>query len=195
MGVRGEPDEQTAALVLDCLDEVRKTATPRYVKKLFDYDGTSLVGGFELSGKSIKKFLTSCEKAVVMCATLGRGIDIAIKRYQTNSMARAAVFDACAAAYIEEYCDEISKTLETDAAKKDFCTTRRFSPGYGDFPIQTQKDILRILSAQRIGVALLDSYMLAPSKSVTAIVGYRRDKPDNKEKCAYCDNKNCKFRR
>ena len=48
----------------------------------------------------------------------------------------------------------------------------RFSPGYGDLPIEVQKDFLPLLDAERrLGITLSESCLMAPSKSVTAIIG------------------------
>lgn len=194
--VFGKPDDKTLSLVEDCIDEVKLKSTPRYVKKLFSYNGKSLEGGFDLQGKSIAKFLKSSRKVAVICATLGSGIDIEIKKYQHGNIARAAVLDACASAYLEEYCDEISKVLGIEASKMNLYATHRFSPGYGDFPINTQKEILKALSAERIGVTLTEGFMLIPSKTVTALVGYSAECPaDIENKCDACANENCDFRR
>ena len=46
----------------------------------------------------------------------------------------------------------------------------RRSPGYGTMPLELSREILAKLDAtRRIGVALTDSLLLVPSKSVTAI--------------------------
>ena len=73
----------------------------------------------------------------------------------------------------------------------------RFSPGYGDFDIHHQDDILRMLdTAKKIGLTMTDSYMLTPTKSVTAIIGIS----DTQEKCHIkgceaCEKKDCIYRR
>ena len=55
-------------------------------------------------------------------------------------------------------------------------TKNRFSPGYGDFDIVYQKDIFAILDCpKRIGLTLNSSLMMSPSKSVTAIIGFKRE--------------------
>ena len=51
-------------------------------------------------------------------------------------------------------------------------TRPRFSPGYGDLPINMQKDIFAALDCPRkIGLSLNESLLMSPSKSVTAIIG------------------------
>jgi len=50
----------------------------------------------------------------------------------------------------------------------------RFSPGYGDLPLDYQRTLLSVLDTSRkIGVSLTDSLLMVPSKSVSAIVGVR----------------------
>ena len=48
----------------------------------------------------------------------------------------------------------------------------RFSPGYGDLPLETQRPLLQILdSGRRAGIVLSDTMLMIPSKSVSAIIG------------------------
>ena len=73
----------------------------------------------------------------------------------------------------------------------------RFSPGYGDWPIQAQPEMLRLAKAHEIGISLTSSLMLTPRKSVTAIIGLipkTQDVEPEKQSCKYCPNPNCNFR-
>ena len=104
---------------------------------------------------------------------------------------------ACAAAMLEEYLDEWQTALEADMKKEGYYIRPRFSPGYGDFDIAHQDMILRMLdTAKKIGLTMTDSYMLTPTKSVTAIIGIS----DTQEKChikgcEVCEKKDCIYRR
>ena len=75
---------------------------------------------------------------------------------------------------IEALCDEFCRDMERELALLGFCTTKRFSPGYSDLPLEIQRDIFRVLGCEkRIGLMLNESLLMSPSKSVTAIVGIR----------------------
>ena len=51
----------------------------------------------------------------------------------------------------------------------------RYSPGFGDFPLTAQREILSVLDAARaIGVSLTDTLLMVPSKSVSAVIGVKR---------------------
>ena len=47
----------------------------------------------------------------------------------------------------------------------------RFAPGYGDFSIEYQKDLMEFTGAGRIGVSLTDSNLMIPTKTITCIMG------------------------
>ena len=68
---------------------------------------------------------------------------------------------------LSKNCDIFNNEL-----KETHVTRPRFSPGYGDFPLEFQKDIFNLLSPnKRIGLTLNNSLLMSPTKSVTAVVG------------------------
>ena len=73
----------------------------------------------------------------------------------------------------------------------------RFSPGYGDFDIHHQEEILRMLDAhKKIGLSMTESCMLTPTKSVTALIGFAEKEMDcPKSGCEACEKKDCIYRR
>ena len=96
-----------------------------------------------------------------------------------------------AAALIESYCDEVQAQAETDGLLQ----RPRFSPGYGDWPLEEQRQLFAVLNcAKRIGLTLTDGLMMAPSKSVTAIIGLSEDAACVQNKCMTCSNINCPYR-
>ena len=55
--------------------------------------------------------MSDCSEMLVFGATLGAEADMLIKRSSAENIAMGAVMQAAAAAYIEEYCDEIQSEL------------------------------------------------------------------------------------
>jgi cobalamin-dependent methionine synthase I len=104
---------------------------------------------------------------------------------------------ACAAAMLEEYCDEMQDKIAQQLAEEQLYLRPRFSPGYGDFSILHQQEILNMLDApKRIGLTMTDAYMLAPTKSVTAIIGVSNTKePCHQKGCEECTKVDCLYRR
>lgn len=82
-------------------------------------DGLLRVGTMEIQSKSLLRNLKGCGQVVLFGATLGAGVDRLIRRVSLTDMARAVVLQACAAAELEEYCDEQQKKISTELEKVD----------------------------------------------------------------------------
>ena len=129
---------------------------------------------FFVASKDLAKCLAGCEKAVIFAATVGMGIDRIIKKYSFLSPAKSVIFQAIGAERCESLCDIFNQEIADQ-----FIATPRFSPGYGDFALEHQKDIFRVLDAGRkIGITLGDNLLMSPSKSVTAVIGIKGGKQD-----------------
>ena len=198
---RNTADERTRMMIEDAFSEVEKAVGPKSICRIFDVeqfsDGMIRIGNTEIKSSSLSRNLKGCVKVVLFGATLGAGVDQLIRRTSMTDMSRAVIQQACAAAVLEEYCDK--KQLETgeELEKEGLYLRPRFSPGYGDFDIHYQKPLMQMLDcAKTIGLTMTDSYMMTPSKSVTAVIGAS----PVKERCPVagceaCDKTDCEYRR
>lgn len=192
MGVKGEPDEAVAALLDEAEYAVRSRVTPKYVYReaalSFENGKVQLdCMNVPLDGADILNHLKGCTKAILLAATLTTDADKLIRQAEIKGMAEALAADCICSAAIEQVCDRAEEEIFTQL--KYPYRTWRFSPGYGDLPIEMQKDFLAALNAQRrIGLTVTESCMLVPSKSVTAVIGVA-DTPLNKggRGCEICN--------
>lgn len=178
-------------LMDECEREIIAKASPKFL-----YLEKNLPCAELMHGNDIEKHLEGCEKAIVMCATLGAEIDKLIRISQIADMAKAVVIDSFASVAIEQVCSKVDEQM----AEKypDYNMTFRFSPGYGDYPISLQKSFLTMLDAQRkIGLTTNDNYLLMPSKSVTAVIGLSKSPIERRKRgCAVCNMRyKCKYRK
>lgn len=141
-----------------------------------------------LAGRDLARHLSGCTSAYVMAATLGAGVDHTVRRLQVEDMAKAVVFHAAASAGIEQLCNMLSDSFAQKTQAAGEFITSRFSPGYGDMPINTQADILTLLDApKKIGLSHTAHFLLTPTKSVTALVGISNKPPKTAENgCSIC---------
>lgn len=199
MGVKGVPDGQVTE-ILDCLEPlVRERMRPKYVYRKtsvdFTENGVFLDGlGVPLVGEDIKKHLSGCSEAVVLAATLSSEADKLIRQTAVTDMAEALAVDCLCSAAIEQVCNRAEEEIFSfiNAPYR----TWRFSAGYGDFPLDIQKDLLLFLNAQRrIGLTVTENSLLIPSKSVTAIIGISENPVKRGKKgCESCKMRdNCAF--
>ena len=155
------------------------------------------IEGLEITSRNLAKNMKGCTQVVMLGATLGVEVDMLMKRYSLTEMSRTVVLQACAAAMLEEYLNNWQKSLKEEMTSQGYFLRPRFSPGYGDFSILHQKDILGMLDcAKKIGLTMTDSYMMSPTKSVTAIIGISTEKERCPiSGCEACGKKDCAYRR
>lgn len=159
-GVRGEAPE-IEAILEECIREAENKLAYKVCYGEFPVSFFDLV-----DSKDLKKHLESCDKVILFAATVGIGIDRLIARYASISPTKSLLFQAIGAERIEALCDEFNS---------EFCGSR-FSPGYGDLPLEFQKEIFKVLDCpKRIGLTLNESMLMSPSKSVTAIIGAKNE--------------------
>ena len=126
-------------------------------------DGMVKIGSLFVYSDDLSYLLREHKQAVILAATLGVRADAYIYKTMHMSAACGMMADEEASQFIERYVNR----LQSDFVESG----KRFSPGYGDFDIRHQADILKMLNAGRIGLYLTDAFMLAPSKSITAVFG------------------------
>lgn len=173
-GVRGDAAE-LYALLQECLDEVESKLVYHICYREFavtHYDSYLDLGFIKTESVGLKKNLYGCESIILFAATVGMEIDRLIARYATVSPTKSLLFQAIGAERIESLCDAFCREIAEEKAKIGFQTRPRFSAGYGDLPLETQKEIFAVLDCPRkIGLTLNQSLLMSPSKSVTAIIG------------------------
>lgn len=202
LGLRGaEPDAATAAQIEAAIAALEAAVEPREISRRFAIrriDGDALeIDGLRIDSRALSKNLSGCEEVFLMAATLGIAPDRLIARAQASGeMGRAMALQAAAAAMIETWCDAVNARLRDEAAREGLSLRPRFSPGYGDFPLACQPGIFQLLGVQkRIGVALTDSLLMIPTKSVTAVIGLSPDARPCPAGCDACGRRECAYRR
>ncbi len=174
---KGQPLGGVLPLLEEAEQLFQQLSQPRFVTGTFDLQktpaGISLVGTtLVLPGVDIAAHLSQCQRGILLAATLGLEIERKITQLQHTQLALSLVLDACATAGIEALCDQVESQLREERAQAGENITSRFSPGYGDLPIELQPAFLEALGApRRIGLQSSASYLLSPRKSVTAVMG------------------------
>lgn len=201
MGYRSAPDENQMRMIDECRDLLEREIKPAWIYRAFDIDftqdgvalkGTKLV----FKGEDIRRHLGGCEKCLLLCATASSKADELIRRKESEDITLGFMTDCLASAAVEAVCN----SLEEELAEKleGWYFTWRFSPGYGDFPLEIQPHIINALDAQkRAGVTCTESLLLAPRKSVTAVIGLSRTPIEKGRRgCAVCKMAGrCEFRK
>lgn len=202
LGYRGHPaDAVTQEKIEECCKLLLEAATPRSVYAAYSLQLESAdivqIGDMQVKSHILWNHLWGCSASILFAATLGARADALMGRYAKLDISMMVILQACAAELIESYCDECEESIRKQEALRGLYLRPRFSPGYGDFDIRHQRDFMDILDcSKRIGLTMTDSFMLAPSKSVTAVIGLTTEKQGCRtEKCASCGKQDCAFRK
>ena len=187
----GAGDENLRRQAAAVAAELTAALKPRYVYRVFDLEREEktirLAGtGVRLTGAAASTMLSQCHRAALLACTLGPGFDAMLRREQARDMGRAVMLDACGSAWVESGCNAAEEELR--ARLPGLFLTDRFSPGYGDLPLDIQPAVCAALDAgRRVGIHVSDSFLMNPMKSVTAVIGIA-DRPQMARirGCAYC---------
>ncbi|WP_125114538.1 vitamin B12 dependent-methionine synthase activation domain-containing protein [Agathobaculum sp. Marseille-P7918] len=196
-----QPDEAVQQSLDRCADELQNVVAPKSVFQAFPLthpvEGTMKLADVFIHSKNLSRTLKGCTSVYLMAATLGIDVDRLIARASAVRMSDAVMYQAIAAAMIEAYCDEVNEVLRQEAERVGLYCRPRFSPGYGDFRIEHQRDFSRLLNTpKKIGLTVTESCLLVPIKSVTAVIGLSNSpQPCHRKGCEECDKKDCAFRR
>ena len=147
------------------MDELNRVASFRYLHGVWDVEvrGSLIrIGHVDILSTDLGRFLGETKRVVVLAATLGIGVDVFLQRLMLTDISKAFMVDKLASKLIEEHVNEVQASMGI--------VGKRYSPGYGDFDIKHQKNILGMLYCEKIGLYMTESYMLTPSKSITAIL-------------------------
>ncbi|MBN2202495.1 hypothetical protein JW777_11110 [bacterium] len=135
-----------------------------------------LFKGSDLSIESamVAKLLRRAPSVVCLAATAGIALDRAVSAgMDEGEMTEAYMLDAIGSETVEAAVDELHwKILKNRAEENGWKVTPRFSPGYGDWRLTIQTDLVRASGGTLIGISVTPSSLMIPRKSVTAVLGF-----------------------
>lgn len=193
LGVKKDDDPTIKDLLLRAQSELRERSRPKAISLRAPKSSVSRY----LIGEDIARHLNGCDECVLLACTLGAAVDSAQRAANASDMAYAVVLDALASVCAEHTADEAERLLRETAESEEMYLTSRFSPGYGDYPIEVQNGLLDLLdSPRRIGLCATSTHLLTPRKSITALLGLSRQPVKGyRAGCAHCALKErCAYR-
>ncbi len=138
-------------------------------------------GGFTIESEKVFRRMEGSTELVLAAVTLGPALDEKVAELSdSDDLTRAFLLNAYGAEAAEALMSSLNRVITDWAKERNRETTRRFSPGYGDWHISAQKELLRLLQAEKIGIRLTEQFMMLPEKSVSAIIGVKPAMGGNK---------------
>ncbi len=187
----------------ECLTKARSLSKPIYihaVKKiaLIGEDFIEIEGGIRFSTGRIAQYIKNSSDIVIFLVTIGDEIEkIAGELTLEKEPLQGYLLDRIGSFAVESLAESIEKKIRRDYLRIKRSVSRRYSPGYCDWPIEEQHILAKVLDFSKIGVSLNESCMMAPKKSISAIVAIA-DKgvyTGLGSTCGICERKDCSYRR
>ncbi|SMP65267.1 hypothetical protein SAMN06295888_11267 [Desulfonatronum zhilinae] len=116
--------------------------------------------------------LKPCSTVWLMAASIGPGIERLSRRgFAQKEHFSAYMLDRLGSYLVELQLREIDRGIGRQEAAAGNRCTRRYSPGYKDFPLHAQTIFFRLLKNKFAGLRLSPAGVLIPEKTITAVKG------------------------
>ncbi|MCM8813105.1 MAG: hypothetical protein NC924_04120 [Candidatus Omnitrophica bacterium] len=147
-----------------------------YARAAFELQTDEQVGledGTVFRSRSVADLLRGAVEILIMAATAGAEIMARIRQLQAEGrMQEAVIYDATASELSDAALDWLMDYVRRAVVRENkSVTARRFSAGYGDFPLENQGLIFKLLALTELGVRLNAQHIMEPEKSVSAVAG------------------------
>lgn len=167
--------DEDIAMVRQSIEEIRTILAPKacYERYKINIDGDRIEMPYGVvDSKDLATNLRGCQEIYIFAATIGPRFDMTLVRTRQQSIAKAAVLQSVGAASVEALCDTLNEELRQKALNNGERLHPRYSPGFGDLGLENQRGVFSVLRPEKnIGLTLKDNLIMAPEKSVTAIIG------------------------
>lgn len=174
MGVpRGfmDDDEEVSAAI----ETVRKSIEAKYSYGIspaeVKEETNEIITDFGIfTSSALCRNLAGSSEMIVFGVTLGHSADRTLRKLAAESPLAHFFADAAASSYAEAAADFMTEKFREIYGKEHL--KNRFSPGYGDFDIRYQENVIKkIEGTKNLGITLTDSFLMIPQKSITAFHG------------------------
>ena len=176
---------------------------PNYTQKVkkitrIGEDLIELEGGIRFSSGKISQYIKGASHVVIYLVTIGEEIENAASlETKGKEPLEGYLLDRLGSFAVESLAEAVENKIRKDYSILRKSVSRRYSPGYCDWPIEEQRILNKIIDYSKIGVSLTESCMMNPKKSISAIVAVANKGVFTKSgsTCEICERKDCSYRR
>jgi hypothetical protein len=141
-----------------------------------------------LTGRAVSEEIGAAREVVVLVATIGGQLEEEVERRFPDDPCVAVAIDALGSAALHQIAVIMRGTIEARARRRSWQVTAPVAPGSAGWPLVSgQRQVFGVVDASLIGVALNESSMMLPRKSMSFVVGLGADVSYETTPCARCD--------
>ena len=124
-------------------------------------------------GKKISADFAECDYVTILCTTIGPGIPDRADDLKKTEATDSFYLEHVGGWMADYFAERVDERIQVECRKNGYKGGFRYAPGYGDWLLSAQPDLMRITEAHRLGVVLNDSNIMIPRKSVSAAIGWK----------------------
>ena len=195
------PSADVRALFDEALTLGRTLMRPRAVLRTLQVrrEGDQLAAdGVTLTIPRIADRWGVVEEIVAGVCTIGTQLEQrASALWEARELPLAMMLDSVGSAAVESLAEYVNDQLCQEGIARGVKVTNRVSPGYGGWDVAEQRLLWRLCPGDAIDVSLNDACFMAPTKTITILVGAGVDArvDDYFSQCARCWMRDCAYRR
>lgn len=125
-----------------------------------------------LTGRNMTRLLARCPYATLLACTIGPELEQKVDAIKATHVSDAYFLDVVGGWMADYMADRVDGIIQSEILRSGYGRTMRYSPGYGDWDLTVQAELLRVVEAETIGISCTESSILQPRKSVTAVIGW-----------------------
>ena len=131
---------------------------------------------FAIHSEKVCHMLRDADPVILFMVTIGSGLEgVVDELFAGGESTQGFILDAIGSETADAVADKLHWEILSELAKKNgYKVTPRFSPGYGDWPLTVQEEILKVCGGDRLGISVTPSSLMIPRKSVSAVLGLIR---------------------
>jgi hypothetical protein len=156
-----------------------------------------LENGACFTGGLVGHLLDGSQEVVVMICTLGPGLENRASQYFSEGHpARGYLLDRLGILALGALAERARQEIEFSARGRGLQTSTPISPGHADWPLAEQRVLFDLLPSTETGVALTQSHLMNPNKSLSMVVGLGENMITyaDASQCQYCPlQKTCTY--
>lgn len=204
LGLRSgkELDAQWKERVEEAVAEAEKLLRPASSRRTYQVaqveEARITLSGTELTvtGPRMVRRLAGAERITALAVTCGPLLEeAAAAAFARGEYVRGAILDAAGSAAAEALADEVNDAVAAEARSQGYCLLPRVSPGYADWDLAVQPELIRAAGAEGLGISLSKALLLIPRKSITAVIAWVRRAEGGVGGCFACPHRNCRYRK
>lgn len=200
-GSRGGVSEKILEQCRKAMEIGEKLLEPRTIHDVFTIEKIGenrlfLEQGCCFESEHLAKLLDGADRIVVMCCTIGSGVEKRVGELNSNGyLADAYFLDVYGSVAVGVLARKLYRKIREQFA--GYGATVYMEPGQLDWNVRDQQVVFRLIHPEKIGVTLNSGMMMSPVKSLTGVFGIGepgRVKAGNFS-CEFCPKReSCTFR-